>query len=238
MVKYITPTISGFAASTSWGEDDTWDVALRYAGEFAGFRLGAGAAYAKVSDETSKCANVNQLGSSSSRDCESYGGSASIMHVATGLFLNGSWTRKTDNNLQAAWTNAGFGGTVGKSTEHWTVAAGIEQKWFALGKTTVFGSYAEADVPTVNSASAGALISLSSSDAINSIGGTATVKSGTYKAWGFGLVQSVDAAALDLYVGYINQSADVTLQNTSGTVGKSRPIDDWQAVMTGATIKF
>jgi len=42
LVKYVSPTIMGFIFSASWGEDDMWDVALRYAGEFSGFKIAAG----------------------------------------------------------------------------------------------------------------------------------------------------------------------------------------------------
>src|SRR5262245_35877309 len=44
-VMYTTPTVGGFSASASWGEDDFWDAALRYAGEAGGFRLAAAIAY-------------------------------------------------------------------------------------------------------------------------------------------------------------------------------------------------
>ncbi len=38
LVKYESPTWHGFTASASWGQDDFWDVALRYAGEFGGLQ--------------------------------------------------------------------------------------------------------------------------------------------------------------------------------------------------------
>ena len=33
VVRYDSPTFGGFSVSASWGEDDMWDVAARYAGE-------------------------------------------------------------------------------------------------------------------------------------------------------------------------------------------------------------
>ena len=39
----------GFSVSASWGEDDMWDVAARYSGEFNGFKLAVAAAYNDVS---------------------------------------------------------------------------------------------------------------------------------------------------------------------------------------------
>jgi len=41
-VRYDSPTIAGFTLSAAWGEDDPWDAALRYAGEFGGLRVAAG----------------------------------------------------------------------------------------------------------------------------------------------------------------------------------------------------
>jgi hypothetical protein len=49
-VRYDTPTFAGFSASASWGPDDFWDVALRYAGEFSGFKVAVAGAYSESSD--------------------------------------------------------------------------------------------------------------------------------------------------------------------------------------------
>ncbi|MBA2127825.1 porin, partial [Hyphomicrobium methylovorum] len=38
-VRYDSPTFAGFSVSASWGEDDFWDVAARYAGEHHGFKV-------------------------------------------------------------------------------------------------------------------------------------------------------------------------------------------------------
>src|SRR5262245_29301259 len=45
VINYTTPTVGGLSASAAWGENDVWDVALRYAGEFSGVRLAAGIGY-------------------------------------------------------------------------------------------------------------------------------------------------------------------------------------------------
>ena len=48
-IRYDSPTFHGFSISASWGEDDFWDVAARYSGEFNGFKLAVAAAYNDVS---------------------------------------------------------------------------------------------------------------------------------------------------------------------------------------------
>ncbi len=47
-VRYDTPTWHGFIFSAAWGEDDFWDAAIRYAGEWHGFRLAAGTGIAST----------------------------------------------------------------------------------------------------------------------------------------------------------------------------------------------
>ena len=53
LIKYETPTLAGFIGSAAWGEDNFWDVALRYAGEFNGVKLAAGIGYQQWADSTS-----------------------------------------------------------------------------------------------------------------------------------------------------------------------------------------
>lgn len=120
VVRYDTPTVGGFVASAAWGEDDIWDVALRYAGEFAGFKLAAGIAYGESTD-----ANNGGLPFDDPA-VEVLNGGLSIMHSPTGLFVTASaGTRDSDDF---------FG------REHfWFASGGIEQKWNSLGKTTLFG---------------------------------------------------------------------------------------------------
>jgi hypothetical protein len=45
-LRYDSPSLAGFKISTSLVEEEQWDVALRYAGEFAGAKVKAGIAYA------------------------------------------------------------------------------------------------------------------------------------------------------------------------------------------------
>ena len=50
VVKYDTPTYAGFTATAGWGEDDYWDIGLRYEGEHHGFKIAAGIAYGENTD--------------------------------------------------------------------------------------------------------------------------------------------------------------------------------------------
>src|SRR5262249_52763280 len=47
-IMYSTPNFGGFTAAASYDESGrSWDAALRYAGEFSGFRLAGGIGYVK-----------------------------------------------------------------------------------------------------------------------------------------------------------------------------------------------
>ena len=130
VVKYVSPAWAGFTASAAWGEDDFWDVALRYAGEFNGIRIAAGIGYKQQNDNPGKtgsdgdqCADLAAATPQvSAVDCHVINGSASIMHVPTGLFLNGAYARLSDNNRKALYqiANPGLTGVKDEDT-FWTV---------------------------------------------------------------------------------------------------------------------
>ena len=148
IVRYVSPTWNGFVYSSSWGEDDMWDAALRYAGEHHGFRVAAGIGYRQINDNPGKsgadspqCADLSNSLNESSIDCNLIGLSASVMHVATGLYVTGSWGRIEDENRQRLFNNFGNETNVDNEDDHWYVQAGIEQKWIPFGKSTFYGEY-------------------------------------------------------------------------------------------------
>ena len=81
------------------------------------------------------------------------------------------------------------------------IKAGIQQRWNSLGKTTFYGEYIDSEVDLV----------------------------GEGEIYGFGVVQKVDAAAMELYAGFRHYEADLD----SGVA-----TEDFVTVVTGARIKF
>ena len=69
-IRYDTPTFAGFRLSASVEDDEGWDVALRYAGEFGFGEIAAGVAYFSAQ-------GVN--GAGASRDFDGVSGSGSIL---------------------------------------------------------------------------------------------------------------------------------------------------------------
>jgi hypothetical protein len=192
-VMYNSPTVGGLSVSASWGEDDYYDAALRYAGEFSGFRLAAAIAYAN---------NVGGLGDFSDntgtggREATQIKGSASLLHTATGLFVQGTYL--TQDNDQAGVDD----------TRLWQIQGGIAKNWTGLGNTVLYGEFANIS---------------------NSFSGP--VVDADVDIWGIGIVQHVDAAAMELFLSYRSYDA-------SFNAGEGPESAEFQAVFGGARIRF
>jgi hypothetical protein len=241
-VKYDSPTIAGFTFTTAWGTDDFWDVGVRYAGEFGGFKIAAGFAYGEntdAGDSTAQnfgCAAENVPGAPDT-SCSQYGGSISVMHESSGLYANFAAGRLEDDTIL---TGAPFAGTGAEnSSEFWAVEAGVEKKWIDLGKTTIFGQYYDYDGGAnenraVDGPDGGV------SDPLNPFAvNDAAIFSTGIQMWGVGVVQGIDAAAMHLYAYYRHYEADLTLLDP-GAGPPATPVDleDLDIVMGGAIIKF
>lgn len=240
LVQYVSPKFSGFSVEASWGDDDYWDVALRHKGKHHGFKWAAGFAYAKNSDGEDPnlfacLASIN----GKDADCEQYGGSLSVLHEHTGLFLNfaGGWYQ--DNLLKQDSPFVGVGGVDDRST-FYAFQPGIEKKWHPLGKTTVFGEYFHhnggANDRTIESGDP------LCQQAFGVSAENCNIWKSEMNVYGAGVIQGIDAAAVRLYIGWRHYDADVTLRQRNGAVSDG-PIataatEDLDVVMGGALIKF
>lgn len=190
IIRYDTPVVAGFTASAAWGEDDLWNVALRYAGEFSGFKLAGGIAYGEYSDTSRSLGNTP--GNSGQGD--ELGLSVSALHVPTGLFATFAYGEAERFN--------------GEEYENWNIQAGIQRKWLPFGNTTLYGEYFEGDF-----GAAGGTGTISGPGGGRVIGSDVTV-------WGLAAIQSFDSAALDLYIAYRDYEADLyTAASPNGVSG-------------------
>ena len=55
-----------------------------------------------------------------------------------------------------------------------------------------------------------------------------------FEMWGVGVNQSLDAAAMDLYLGFRAYAADIRLENGTGAAA----VDDLRTLVTGAVVRF
>lgn len=214
LVKWDSPTMAGFVASASYSDSETWEVALKYAAEFSGFRVAAGLGYRDASRTSASLLNVLNLLDLLTFDVTSthkaLSGSASVKHMGTGLFATAFGSRVSYDFTgsigilppvfvfsfpMGSDKVTGYGGQVG-----W------EQNVTKLGNTTLFLEWQRHDSDN------GVFVK------------TTTI--------GGGLVQSIDAAAMDLYVNI--RKYDVG--TPSGfCVGMC---EDATVVSTGAKIRF
>jgi len=225
VIKYISPTIAGFSVSAAYGQDDFYDAALRYAGEFGAIRIAGGVAYQRDTTNVSQNAALTSTGTvtfgdnnpgfisrsacngfMNAIDCESIGASLSIQHTPTGLYVAGAYGRSEEKNDNS------------EDNVAWHVTAGINSKWSSLGKTNIWGMYTQADSDTGPNATAVA----------GNVGGDTDANTSQLRIYGVGIEQEIDAAAMRLYVWY--KHFDGELNNVdSGSMDQ---------VVAGALIKF
>jgi predicted porin len=238
-VRYDTPTFWGFTASGSFGEDDFWDVALRYAGEWHGFRVAAGIGYRWFEDREPDVLVIgppdHKLNDTGRRQLLT---SASIMHVATGLFVSGAYT---NYDFVGSNANERFGGVAGVGPSRpdiplWWVDAGIQQNWTGWGATTFYGEWGRFDDGTVGLLASVAYPGLGPAAGGGFLGAPLVLDSDVVW-WGAGVVQKIDAAAMDFYVAYRQYQADATI---SGGPANQIPggLNDIWLIQAGARIQF
>jgi hypothetical protein len=150
-------------AIVAWGEDDIWDTAVTYKDDIGDFLISARAGYGQSTDPgtaigtqasgnnptTSYVVGGSTCISSSTTtasighfECKWGGAAATVQHKPTGLFVysGGGWQTVSvnDNPTTAARL-------VDPDSTVWFIQPGIEKKFFALGKTNIFGEYRHDD---------------------------------------------------------------------------------------------
>jgi predicted porin len=221
LIRYISPEFAGFVFSADWGADedfdspDNWSVALRYANEFNGVRVAGGIGYFSRDDRAVTLPAGAVPVSNPNIDQEGWGASASIQHVATGIFVAGSYGERTENDLTAAGLGLAAGSSFNDTTDGWSVVAGFGRKFSPLGASTFWVRYGEFTGESFQFANADAWT------------GESTVL-------GLGFNQKIDAAAMEFYVSYYHVTGD--LENLNGNANVS--VEDFDAVLFGSRIQF
>src|SRR5690606_33334708 len=164
---------AGFTLGASYGEDNYWDAALRYAGEFNGIRI-AGAVGYSVWSEFDDDHGALICTSNCDKDVSQLTGSLSIRHMPTGLFFTGAaGDRDVDDDA--------IGGDF--SSRFFYLSGGIARNYFGIGDTVLYGEYSEWKGAAQDSVIA-----------LGPVAGPGT-SSDKLQHWGIGVVQHVDAAA-------------------------------------------
>ena len=238
-ILYETPTLLGFTLQGAVAEDNFWDVALRYAGEFGGFRIAAGIGYMEDTEFNATHQLLVQNGALCVQNCDvkvrDVKGSASILHVPTGLFVTGSAANRELSGAQFGVASSRY---AGPDAGYWHIAAGISQNFFGIGKTVVFGEYGEHKNSLIQNAFLTAATGINNCTAANVV--TNSNCSNKVTEWGVALVQYVDAAAMELFATYKNYSFDTNaFTGVNTTLNRSNGgVHDLQIIMVGTKLNF
>lgn len=227
-VRYDSPTYKGFSVSASWGEDDFWDVAGRYAGEFNGFKLAGAIAYDHNSDEKIFQGFNTVTGLTAFNATRVDAGylqvGGYVEHIATGLFLYGAYGKEWNDNV---YTEPAV--TAGQpSGDVWYLKAGMREQWFSIGHTVLYGEYSDRNDMY--------------HPALTAFGVTGS----DLRQWGLGVVQEVDAAAMSLWVNYKNYDPSLSGPGGATPPGLFTPggdtltggYDNISVITAGALISF
>jgi len=217
VIRYDSPVIQGFIFSASAGEDDDWDVALRYAGKVRDFSFRGGIGYheGKTVDTDNIIALVG--GANALPDHSELVGSFSVLHNPSGLYLTMAGGGRD-------WTETPVAGVEILGEKYLYTKAGILRRWLPIGDTSIYGEYYRIwDV--------GLEFGIASVDPrFNE----------EAEAFGFGVVQHIDAAAMEMYFSYRHYTADdiTDFSLTPDTVVLTDHDIRMNMFMAGARIKF
>jgi hypothetical protein len=240
LIRYDSPSLRGFIASASVAEaGDYWGAMLRYAGEFSGFRIAGGIGYERATDRASGAPtgpdDLSPAVTGATPEVDAWGVGLSVLHVPSGLFAQGHYMAAEFSCDAVGATNAGgyWGWRNCKAdADQWMIQAGITKNWTGLGNTAIYGEYSQS-----NDWGADKGLGRDYTGAVGSVS-IFDVTATELTVWGLGIVQNVDAAATELYLGWRHFSADVTGATVNGGAQVALPIEDADFVFGGARVKF
>lgn len=234
VIRYDAPRISGLWGnldmSVAWGEDDFWDAAIEHGINYNDWKFRFGAGYLHDTDEGDRA--------NSSRDREEYKGSASILHVPSGLFATAAYMHREFHGFDTS-NQAVFGeNTVGLVTppgsnrppiDYLYTATGMRRAYWSMGDTSVYGEFARVD---------DAIVGLREAD-------LREVTDSTLTMVGAAVSQDITAAGMDVYAGFRYYTFDTegVQTRTSGgvtTVTRTSPVPLTDIVFgyAGTRIRF
>ncbi len=261
-IKYTSPTLAGFQFVAAYGpnlkkETSPVDTALnfsnsanfgleagvgiRYAAEFNGVRVAANAGY--VLDDLGEQTNFYTDGASPATGTVNflsgrtrlYNIGLGLLHVPTGLFAQGEWSRLgVQQQFYNTTTTTDL--TPSRDATRWHITAGVGRNWFGVGQTTLYGEYMESSnfYYAYNPLTAAGLGAVTSAGVVTAgTGAGITVSGDKVSTWGIGFNQAIDAAAMDLYVNYRNHK--LSDPNLTAAQNGTKALD---VVTAGARIRF
>jgi len=232
-VRYDSPTIAGFTLSAAWGEDDFWDVALRFAQEIGGIRIAGGIGYSEDHDE-----EADGAGFGLNTDVSNYKGSISAWApglLGVGPYVSASFVHREfdgDANVISNIFSPNNGRAL-RDFDFWRVEGGVRHNFTGLGDTTIYAEYAEAD-DGLDSGTGGGIFCNTPCGGLNFLEETTN---SSVEMFGLGIVQRINPAAMELFISYRNYEATVNgINSVGGAINLN--LEDLQLVHAGGRIKF
>jgi hypothetical protein len=255
IVRYDTPMYRGFEANATWGQDDQWQLALNWASAPEEPEENPELAEAEPMDDPTAypaqtgLLKVFQISGTvglfdirdaliEEPDSRTVAGSLTVLHKPSGLSLTGAAARRTFTSSVRFNDDE-----VGRPSEPWYYyfKAGWKRDLNRLGKTALYAEYGNFNQFLGRDADEEQVAALGGidEDAVCGNARSACLVSGSKATiWGFGVVQFVKNADLQLYAAYRHYEPDVSLSNIRGTRVRAVPLDDFQTVITGALVDF
>jgi predicted porin len=262
---YWSPTFAGFRASIGWYEDDIWGAAIRYRKAWGeNWEVGAGFGYEDFRDERlqngggGRATGPDPPPSSKlsffKRDIQDYGGSVSIKHKPSGLFVYAA-TMFSDQN-DSNTIDAGFyTGTSAPLMNSWDINFGIQRRigfLSSLGETSFWGGHTEIqDGIGAGSNGNGGNLGQIPANRFLAAGTFANVQVPTeitgaeVTRWSLAFDQAIDSANMHLYAVYQYLTPEVSLVTRDPVVSPrgrlenvAAPLDDFHLFYTGGRIYF
>lgn len=231
-VRYDAPRFSGqwgnVDLSAAWGEDDFYDFALEHSINYSDWRFRFGAGYLRDTTEGRP---------GGQRDREEYKGSASLLHIPTGLFGTVAYVHREFHGVESS-DQAVFGENISEELDsarpnrppidYLYSAFGLRRAYWSIGDTSIYGEYAHVD------------------DAITGLreAGLRAVTDSSLQMFGAAISQDIDAAGMDLYAGFRTYQFDavgVQRRSVSGSYvyyTSPVPLTDLMIGYAGTRIKF
>jgi outer membrane autotransporter protein len=172
-------------------------------------------------------------------DNRNVSGSASVLHEASGLNFTFAGGRRI--YTQSVELNDGTLGKPQDASFYYIKPGLLLNHLIEAGHTAFYAEHGKwhdflgrnADAETV-----AGLVGLFSEEEVCAFGQACLVSGSEATIWGFGVVQKIDSAEMELYIGFRHYKADIALTDDAGAKIPSVALDDFMTVMTGAVIEF
>lgn len=231
IVRYDSPTLAGFSFAASWGEDDIWDVGMSFAREGGGIIVEAAVAYTESTDE-------NGIDGGGDIPNSTVVGSFSVLHKASGLNLTMAGGHR---EFDVAVEDADGGLRRSADAKYVYTKVGWLAKLNGLGPTAFYGEYGWFKDYVSAGIDAAGIASLSFTGEANvcaAAGDACLVTGNVAQVWGLGVVQHIEEAEMQVYLGWRRHSAEFDLVDRDGNGVSAAGIEDFDTLIGGTKIAF